>query len=106
MENADQIVVEVVVAMPDRQEICVLTLAAGTDASGALDQSGLRSKFAELDWSACCLAVWGEPVDAAHALRDGDRLEVLRPLERDPRDARRELARDGQVMSGSSADGR
>ena len=106
MASADEIVVEIVVATPDRQEIGTLSLAAGTDAASALEQSGLHSKFAELEWSACRLAVWGEPVDPARVLREGDRLEVLRPLERDPRDARRELARDGQVMSGSSVDER
>lgn len=36
------------------------------------------------------LAVWGRRCEASHALRDGDRLELLRPLRVDPKVARRE----------------
>lgn len=34
--------------------------------------------------------VWGRPRPADHVLRDGDRVEVWRPLAIDPKDARRE----------------
>ena len=40
-----------------------------------------------LDWQT---AVWGKPVEPLHVLKDGDRLEVLRPLRVDPKVARRE----------------
>ena len=40
-----------------------------------------------LDWQT---AVWGQPVEPSHLLKDGDRLEVLRPLRVDPKVARRE----------------
>ena len=40
-----------------------------------------------LDWET---AVWGKPVEPLHVLKDGDRLEVLRPLRVDPKVARRE----------------
>lgn len=33
--------------------------------------------------------VWGRLRDASHVLRDGDRLELLRPLAIDPKEARR-----------------
>jgi len=39
------------------------------------------------DWHT---AVWGKPVELTHTLKDGDRLEVLRPLRVDPKVARRE----------------
>ena len=50
------------------------------------------------NWRASCaeptadavLALWGRPADPAHVLRDGDRLEWLRPLKVDPKVARRE----------------
>jgi putative ubiquitin-RnfH superfamily antitoxin RatB of RatAB toxin-antitoxin module len=34
-------------------------------------------------------AVWGRARDASHPLREGDRLELLRPLAADPKEARR-----------------
>ncbi len=36
------------------------------------------------------LALWGRPAEPNHVLRDGDRLEWLRPLTVDPKVARRE----------------
>ena len=42
--------------------------------------------------------MWGRVVSPQQTLRDGDRVEILRPLEIDPRDARRHLAREGQFM--------
>ena len=39
------------------------------------------------DWQT---AVWGKPVHPSHLLKNGDRLELLRPLRVDPKVARRE----------------
>jgi putative ubiquitin-RnfH superfamily antitoxin RatB of RatAB toxin-antitoxin module len=51
----------------------------------ALQQLGLSvDTFSE--WRA---AVWGKPVDSNTVLKNGDRLEVLRPLLVDPKEARR-----------------
>lgn len=41
------------------------------------------------------LAVFGRDVEASYRLKDGDRLELLRPLLCDPKDARRQRARQG-----------
>lgn len=103
MASADGIAVEVVVAMPDRQELCSLRLPPGTDAAGAVTLAGLRSKFPELDWSDTKVAVWGRVVSPEYLLADGDRVEVLRPLALDPRDARRTLARAGQFMGSAGS---
>jgi putative ubiquitin-RnfH superfamily antitoxin RatB of RatAB toxin-antitoxin module len=47
------------------------------------------------------VAVWGKPVEMTHALQDGDRLEVLRPLRVDPKVARRErFQRQGAKTAG------
>ncbi|MGI9262854.1 MAG: RnfH family protein [Woeseiaceae bacterium] len=104
MATAEEISVEVVAAMPDRQELCRVTLPTGSSAATALELAGLKSRFPEVPWTHCSLAIWGRPVAADQALRDGDRVEVLRPLELDPRDARRELAREGQFMGSSGGD--
>ena len=104
MATADEIQVEVVVARPDRQALCSLRLPTGTDAAGAVTRADLQATFPDIELQACKLAVWGRPVAADHVLADGDRVEVLRPLELDPRDARRELAKDGQFMGTSKQD--
>jgi putative ubiquitin-RnfH superfamily antitoxin RatB of RatAB toxin-antitoxin module len=104
MAIAEEISVEVVVAVPDRQELCSLRLPKGASVASALEAAGVQSRFPEIEWTHCRLALWGTPVGAGRALRDGDRVEVLRPLRLDPRDARRELARDGQYMSTTRSD--
>jgi len=63
-----------------------LELPEGASVADALQASGLA--FPEL---AGC-AVYGERVTPAHQLRDGDRLELLRPLQLDPKQARRRRA--------------
>ena len=50
-------------------------------------QSSLYAPQSAHDWQT---AVWGKPVESTQTLKDGDRLEVLRPLRVDPKVARRE----------------
>ena len=79
--------VEVIRAWPGRHESVLLSLADGATAEDALRESGFGAADAP------ALAVHGERVAPATPLHDGDRLEVLRPLQADPKDARRRRAR-------------
>ncbi len=97
-----EICVEVVFALPDRQELVTLLMPADATVADALRQSELERGFPDADFASANVAVWGRPVSRGRQLADGDRVEILRPLEIDPRDARRELAKDGQYMSGST----
>ena len=72
-----------------------LTLADGATLADALAATGWpalasagqgEAAFAAAGLSA---AVWSKPRPLAHALRDGDRVEVLRDLQIDPMTARR-----------------
>ena len=58
------------------------TVADALRASGWLETHGLR-----IDTVRC--GVWGRPQALDIALRDGDRVEVYRPLLVDPKEARR-----------------
>ncbi len=104
MASAESIEVEVVAATPERQELVAVTLPGGASAEDAIDQSGLLESFPGLDRAGCGLAIWGQPVEPGRVLRQGDRVEILRPLAFDPRDARRELAKEGQHMGGVRPD--
>jgi putative ubiquitin-RnfH superfamily antitoxin RatB of RatAB toxin-antitoxin module len=42
------------------------------------------------------MGIGGKVIEATHVLRDGDRVEILRPLELDPREARRRRASTGR----------
>ncbi len=81
--------VEIVFAMPDRQWLRQLTVSTDDAAADIVSGCGLREAFPEFDFSSCVLGVWGHEIDAAAHVRDGDRIEVYRPLQVDPREARR-----------------
>lgn len=80
--------VEVLQAWPRRYLRVQLDLPEGARVSDALRAAGLGEGAAP---TAC--AVFGEAVEAGRVLVEGDRLEVLRPLLADPKDARRRRAR-------------
>lgn len=94
--------VEVVLALPEEQKLVVVDLPDSATASEAVEKSLIQNEFPQLDVASMALAVWGKPVDRSRMLSDGDRVEILRPLEIEPRDARRKLAQSGQFM-GSKA---
>lgn len=96
---ADEIVVEVVFALPDSQALLQVTLPHGSTAADAIDLSGIRDRFPDTDMDDLPLGVWGRPVERETVLHDGDRVELYRRLEIDPREARRQLALSGRTMS-------
>lgn len=84
------ITVEVVLAWPDRVDARRLTLPEGATVADAMDA-------ADIDGSAQCpaVAVHGLVAKPDQMLREGDRVELLRPLLADPKDNRRRRARAG-----------
>ena len=78
--------VQVVLAWPRRHATVELDLPEGARVADALAACGLP-----LDGIAG-QAVFGERAETDTVLRDGDRLELLRPLRADPKDARRRRA--------------
>ncbi len=92
MPNEGGIAVEVCYARPDVQAVVALTVPAGTTALDAVRQSGLARRFPELEGAVNPLGVYGKRVQNDHVLKDGDRVEILRPLVADPKDARRKRA--------------
>ncbi|MEN5100081.1 RnfH family protein [Stenotrophomonas sp. TWI809] len=84
------ITVEVVLAWPDRAASRVLSLPEGATIAEAI-------AVAAIDGSAPCpaVAVHGLLAKPDQVLREGDRVELLRPLLADPKDNRRRRARAG-----------
>ena len=77
---------DVVLAWPRRHALRRLSLPAGTTAGAAAAASGFEAAALA---GITAMAVHGERVEPDTVLRDGDRLELLRPLQADPKDARR-----------------
>lgn len=90
--------VEVAYALPGRQDVVRVELAAGMTAIAAVAASGLLEMHPELAGRSLALGIFGQPVPAERLLEDGDRVEIYRALTADPRDARRRLAAQGGTM--------
>jgi putative ubiquitin-RnfH superfamily antitoxin RatB of RatAB toxin-antitoxin module len=84
--------VEVVRAWPRRFDTVQLELGEGSTVAEAVLASGFQD-----DAQIAGYAVFGVKAAADTVLRDGDRLELLRPLQIDPKDARRRRAADRPI---------
>lgn len=91
--------VEIVFAAPDTQSLLELKLNAGTTVKQALELSGIYEKFGNVDMTNMPVGIWGQLVGRDRIVENGDRIELYRPLEIDPREARRRLAESGRTMS-------
>jgi putative ubiquitin-RnfH superfamily antitoxin RatB of RatAB toxin-antitoxin module len=85
--------VEVVYARPERQSVVALRLAAGATVRDAIAASGLLERHPEIDPASVKAGLFGTPVRLERVLVEGDRVEILRPLAVDPKEARRRRAR-------------
>jgi putative ubiquitin-RnfH superfamily antitoxin RatB of RatAB toxin-antitoxin module len=70
-----------------------LELAPGAAVRDALQASDLQAHLPQLDLQMVDAGIWGRKARLDQLLRDGDRVEVYRPLQVDPKVARRERFR-------------
>lgn len=81
--------IEIVYATPSRQELVELQVESPLSVADAIRRSGIEKLFPDDDLATADVGVWGRIVSRESMAGDGDRIEIYRPLERDPREARR-----------------
>ena len=81
--------VEVAYAKPDLQFIASLTLPTDSTAEHAISTSGMLQQFPEIDLSRQKIGIFGQVCKLDKPLTEGDRVEIYRPLQQNPMDARR-----------------
>ena len=80
---------------------CRLTLPEGSRVREAIAQSHLLEGLDAAAVAALECGVWGRKVALGHVLREGDRVEIYRPLRVDPKEARRQrFAGQGSKVAG------
>lgn len=91
--------VEVAWAVPRRHWLRTLSVPAGTTARQAVIQSGIDEQWPEVDVRGAPLGIFSrkldgrqQPLPEEYTLQPGDRVEIYRPLEIDPKQARRQRA--------------
>ncbi len=91
VKNVSMIQVEIVYAEPQRQFQRCVTVPEGTDIADAIAASGVAAEFG-IDVDTLATGIWYRRVARETILRDGDRVELYRPLRIDPKEARRRRA--------------
>jgi len=84
--------IEVVLAMPQKQELLEVHLATGATIADAIKRSDIAGMFEGFDLDTAKVGIFGQIATREQTLRDGDRVEIYRPLVADPKEARRQRA--------------
>jgi len=96
--------VEVSYALPNKQQIVALQVAEGCTVFEAALQSGINKQFPELELESSKMGIFGKVISKPkqELLKEGDRVEVYRPLIADPKEVRK--VRAAKVKAEKAAD--
>jgi len=85
-----KIQIEVAFAAPDKQSILKVSVVEGVSVFDGAVQSGIDKLYPEIDFDSADMGIFGKTVKKPkdQALREGDRVEIYRPLLIDPKQAR------------------
>ena len=98
MSTTETIRIEVVYALPERQEVLPLSLPSGSTVLQAVEASGLPAQYPEIDVAKGKYGIYSKLARLDTVLRDRDRVEIYRPLIADPKEVRKQRAAEGKVM--------
>ncbi len=87
-----------VYAKADEQALLTLEAEAGLTLREAIDRSGIREQFPEIDLAVNKVGIFGRITTLDQVLEEGDRVEIYRPLIADPKEARKRRAAEGKPM--------
>jgi putative ubiquitin-RnfH superfamily antitoxin RatB of RatAB toxin-antitoxin module len=90
--NTHMITIEVVYGTSTSQTLLELAVEESTTVIKAIEQSGILNQYPEIDIHASKVGVWNRVVKPTTALKDGDRIEIYRPLIADPKEVRKRRA--------------
>lgn len=96
--------VEVAYARPDTQLILKVRVPHNATLEQAVRESGMLERFPEIDLAASELGIFGKLNKANATLRNGDRVEIYRPLIADPKEVRKQRAAAGKRMKKGGGD--
>ncbi|HEY9380891.1 MAG TPA: RnfH family protein [Burkholderiales bacterium] len=91
------ITVEVVYAAPQRQALYRVEMGAERTVRAAIEASGVLNDFPDIELTRNRVGIFSKLAQLDTPLRDGDRVEIYRPLQVDPKEARRRRAKQGPL---------
>ena len=93
MDAPDWVAIEVVYVGAEREFLKALRVPPGTSLRGAIERSRVLQECPEIDLGRLSVGIFGRVCALEATVAAGDRVEIYRPLLRDPKDARRARAR-------------
>ena len=90
MQN--NITIEVVFALVDKQVIKKITVSKGISVRDAIIESKIGKDFLEYDLLNMPYGIFGKKINSEYCLQEGDRVEIYRPLAKTPNQRRLERA--------------
>ncbi len=84
--------VEVIYALPDEQCVRKVAVKSGSTVADVIAASSVRDKYPEIDLAIIKVGIFSRLCSLDTLVRQGDRIELYRPLQIDPMEARRRRA--------------
>jgi putative ubiquitin-RnfH superfamily antitoxin RatB of RatAB toxin-antitoxin module len=96
--------VEVAYAKPSEHALLEVEVADDATLEQAIEASGILARFPEVDLSVNKVGIFGKLAKLDSPLREGDRVEIYRPLKADPKEVRKKRAAEGKRMKKGGGD--
>ena len=92
MVKRDTAHIQLCYALPEQAVVIDLDIEFGYTLEQAIAKSGLLAQFPEIDLTQNKIGIYGKLKPLDTIARDGDRIEIYRPLQADPMESRRRRA--------------
>lgn len=96
--------IEVAYALAERQVLIPLQMPPDSTVEQAILRSKIVEQFPEIDLPSAKVGIFGKLSKLTAVLRDGDRIEIYRPLLADPKALRQQRAAAGKRMGKGGGD--
>ena len=85
--------VEVVYARPEEQVLVAIEVEHGSTVKQVIERSGISDRFPEIRGAPARVGIFGKSAELEAVVREGDRIEIYRPLIADPKKQRQSRAK-------------
>ena len=92
MVKPDTAHIQLCYALPDKAVVIDLDIEVGCTLEEVIGKSGVLAQFPEIDLTQNKIGIYGKLKSLDTVARDGDRIEIYRPLQADPMESRRRRA--------------